>query len=291
MPTNFAYCGFQGQVSSLPSRLVGLSEEASLRGIGFTEYWYNRAGSITQSVSGVLVCACECGPGCTFSFSFGADAKGPCDLFALRGPGEDARGSWSSSHRGRLLAIAPRVLERLFRKPLSQIRVEPKFCNLRERTHVLYLLASLADEHSGKRPVDYLFVESVTLAILWASGIPQSEKTRKSPALSPAQIGIIRELIAANLTKCLSLREMASAVDLSESYFVRAFKGSFGETPYRYVLRERVALAETLIQNSDLPLSEIAVPAGFPDANRMGRTFRQITGRSPIEIVKSRRRL
>ncbi|HML29569.1 MAG TPA: AraC family transcriptional regulator [Hyphomicrobium sp.] len=139
--------------------------------------------------------------------------------------------------------------------------------------------------------MDSLFVESVTLAILWASGIPQSEKARKSPTLSASQIGIIQELIAANLTKCLSLREMASAVDLSESYFVRAFKGSFGETPYRYVLRERVALAETLIQNSDLPLSEIAVPAGFPDANRMGRTFRQITGRSPTEIVKSRRRL
>ncbi len=291
MPTNFAYCGFQGQVSSLPSRFVGLSEEASLRGIGFTEYWYNKAGTITQSVAGVLVCACECGPECTFSFSFAADVKRPCDLFALRGPGEDAYGSWSGSHRGRLLAIAPRVLERLFRKPLSQIRVEPTFCNLRERTHVLYLLASLADEYSGKRPVDSLFVESVTLAILWASGIPQSEKARKSPTLSASQIGIIQELIAANLTKCLSLREMASAVDLSESYFVRAFKGSFGETPYRYVLRERVALAETLIQNSDLPLSEIAVPAGFPDANRMGRTFRQITGRSPTEIVKSRRRL
>jgi transcriptional regulator GlxA family with amidase domain len=101
---------------------------------------------------------------------------------------------------------------------------------------------------------------------------------------------LVRELIAANLANPLTLREMASAVDLSESYFVRAFKGSFGETPYRYVLRERVALAQNLIQNSKLSLSEIAAPAGFPDANRMSRTFRQIIGRSPTGITRVKRR-
>jgi len=290
MPIPFASCGFRGQVSSLPNRFIGLSEAAYLRGIGFIEYRYNRPGTAMQSVAGLLICACECGTDCTFSFSF-ANAERFRDTFVLRGPGHDATGSWTGDHCGRLLSIAPHVLERIYRKPLSQIHIEPAFCDLRERTHVLYLLASLADEHSGKRPVDPLFVESVALAILWASGITQSEKIRKSPTLSATQIGIVRELIAANLTGSLTLREMAGAVDLSESYFVRAFKGSFGETPYRYVLRERVALAEKLIQDSDLPLSEIALPAGFPDANRMGRTFRQITGRSPSGIVKSRRRM
>lgn len=290
MPIEFARCGFQGQVSSLPNRFAGLSEEAHLRGISFVEYRYSKPGNATQNVSGILIFACECGPDCTFSFSFVANSEGLRDTFVLRGPGHDATGSWTGAHRGRLLSIAPNVLERIYRKPLSQIHVEPAFCDLRERTHVLYLLASLADEHSGKRPVDPIFVESVALAILRATGITQWEKARRSPALSAAQVSIVRELIASNLAGSLTLREMASAVDLSESYFVRAFKGSFGETPYRYVLRERVALAQKLIQNSDLSLSEIALPAGFPDANRMGRTFRQITGRSPTGLTKSRRR-
>lgn len=104
------------------------------------------------------------------------------------------------------------------------------------------------------------------------------------------QIRLLREVITENLASPLSLREMAGVVGLSESYFVRAFKGSFGVTPYRYVLRERVALAQTLIQNGDLSLAEVAAPAGFPDANRMGRTFRQITGRSPTGVTKARRR-
>jgi len=291
MPIKFARCGFQGQVSSLPNRFTGLSEDAYLRGIGFIEYRYKESGTATQSVAGILICACECGPECTFSFNFAANATDLRDTFVLRGPDHEVSASWTGSQRGRLLAIAPHVLERLYRKPLSQIHIEPAFGDLHDRTQVLYLLASLADEHSGKRPVDPLFVESVALAVLRASGIMQWETVRKSPTLSAAQIGIVRNLIHANLTGSLTLREMASAVDLSESYFVRAFKGSFGETPYRYVLRERVALAQTLIENSKLPLSEIALPAGFADANRMGRTFRQITGHSPTGITKSRRRV
>jgi AraC-like DNA-binding protein len=291
MPIKFARCGFQGQVSSLPNRFTGPSEDAYLRGISFIEYRYKNSGTAMQSVAGVLICACEGGPECTFSFSFAANAAGLRDTFILRGPDNDVTASWTGSHRGRLLAIAPHVLERLYRKPLSQIHIEPAFGDLQHRTQVLYLLASLADEHSGKRPLDPLFVESVALAALRASGITPWEKVRKPPTLSAAQIAIVRNLIHANLTGSLTLREMASAVDLSESYFVRAFKGSFGETPYRYVLRERVALAQTLIENSELPLSEIALPAGFADANRMGRTFRQITGHSPTGTTKSRRRV
>lgn len=291
MPIRFARCGFQGEVSSAPDRLIGLSEAVYLRGIGFVEYDYSCPGVATQSIAGMLIGACEGAPDCVLSFDVcGANTKEICSAFVLCGPGQGGRGSWSRGHRGRLLSIAPNVLERVFGKPLSQFRIEPAFCDLGERMHVLHLLASLADEHSGKRPVDPLFVESVALAAIRASGVAPWEKVRKPPTLSVPQIGILREVIAANLTSPLTLRELANVVGLSESYFVRAFKGSFGVTPYRYVLRERVALAQTLIQNSDLSLAEVAAPAGFPDANRMGRTFRQITGRSPTGVTKTRRR-
>lgn len=291
MPIRFSRCGFDGEVSSLPSRLLGLSEDAYLCGIGFVEYRYTKSGIASQNISGAFIGACECGADCILSFNFSGNAAKTQDAFILRGPGDDVSCSWNGAHRGRLLSVAPHVLERIYRKPLCQIRIQPTHGDLRERAKILYLLAALADEHSGKRPPDPLFIENVALAVLQASGITQWEKVRKSPTLSAAQIGAVREFIAANLTSSLTLHEMASAVDLSDSYFVRAFKGSFGETPYRYVLRERVALAQTLIQDSDLPLSEIALPAGFPDANRMGRTFRQVIGRSPSGTVKSRRRI
>jgi len=290
MPIKFARCGFEGEVSSPPDRLIGLSDDLYLNGVGFVEYDYFGPGTATQRIAGLLIGACECDPERAFTFSFSASGKSFRNIFIVRGPGQDATGSWTGWHRGRLLSLAPHVLERIFQKPLSQIRIEPTFCDLYEKMRVQHLLTSLADEYSGKRPVDPLFVESVVSAILRASGIYQSEKVRRAARLSPTQIGIVRELIASNLTSPLTLRDMAVAVGLSESYFVRAFKGSFGETPYRYVLRERVAIAQDLMQKSDLSLSEIASPAGFPDANRMARTFRQITGSSPTDISKKLRR-
>ena len=290
MAIKFSRCGFQGEISSAPDRIIGLSDAVYLRGIGFVEYDYYGPGAATQSIAGLLIGACEGEPDCVLSLNGSAHTKEIRDAFILRGPGQGGNGSWSRGHRGRLLSIAPNVLERLFRKPLSQIRIDPVFCNLRERMHVLHLLASLSDEHSGKRPIDPLFVESVALAAIRASGVTPLEKVRKSPTLTATQIGILRDVIAETLANPLTLREMAMAVDLSESYFVRAFKGSFGVTPYRYVLRARVALAQTLIQTGDLSLAEVAAPAGFPDANRMGRTFRQITGRSPTGVTRRRGR-
>jgi AraC family transcriptional regulator len=290
MAIKFSRCGFQGEISSAPDRIIGLSDAVYLRGIGFVEYDYYGPGAATQSIAGLLIGACEGEPDCVLSLNGSAHTKEIRDAFILRGPGQGGNGSWSRGHRGRLLSIAPNVLERIFCKPLSQIRIDPVFCNLRERMHVLHLLASLSDEHSGKRPIDPLFVESVALAAIRASGVTPLEKVRKSPTLTATQIGILRDVIAENLANPLTLREMAMAVDLSESYFVRAFKGSFGVTPYRYVLRARVALAQTLIQTGDLSLAEVAAPAGFPDANRMGRTFRQITGRSPTGVTRRRGR-
>nr|WP_276512648.1 AraC family transcriptional regulator [Methylopila capsulata] len=99
----------------------------------------------------------------------------------------------------------------------------------------------------------------------------------------------MRELVASRLTESLTLREMADALGLSESYFVRAFRGAFGVTPHRYVLRERLARAQALIPGGELSLAEVARLSGFPDAGAMGRTFRRLIGRSPTGAVKTRR--
>ncbi|MFE1600366.1 helix-turn-helix domain-containing protein [Methylobacterium sp. ID0610] len=82
-----------------------------------------------------------------------------------------------------------------------------------------------------------------------------------------------------------SAAAIAASVGLSESDVVRAFKGSFGVTPSRDVLRERVARARRLLADRRLSVSEVAVLSGFPDG-RMGRRFRCMIGRSPTALVR-----
>jgi AraC-like DNA-binding protein len=271
--------------------LCGLSDEVCLRGIGFLQYAYFRGGAATNEVSGLLIGMCQGTPDSILSFGDTMrSARGLYNAFLLRGPGQGGTCTWSGRHRGQLLAISPNVLERIFGNPLSQIRVEPVLCDSAERMRVWHLLASLAVEYSGSRSIDPLFVESVALAAIRAAGVGPKEKARKAPALTATQIDLLRDVIDANLANPLTVRELAGTVNLSESYFVRAFKGSFGMTPYKYVLRQRVALAQSLLESGDRSLAEVAGPSGFHDANRMGRTFRQITGRSPSGFSKAKRR-
>jgi transcriptional regulator GlxA family with amidase domain len=69
--------------------------------------------------------------------------------------------------------------------------------------------------------------------------------------------------------------------DLSVCYFVRAFKQTMGITPHEYLMRQRVELAMSLLAETDMPLSEIAVTAGFVDQSHCSRRFRQRVGMSP----------
>ena len=105
----------------------------------------------------------------------------------------------------------------------------------------------------------------------------------------PWQARRVRDLVAERIGTPLSLREMAEAAGLSEGYFVRAFKGTFGVTPYQYVLRERVTLAQSLIRSGTVSLREAAERVEFLDARRMGRTFRKMIGRSPTEAARLQR--
>ncbi|MFG5120263.1 helix-turn-helix domain-containing protein [Methylorubrum sp. POS3] len=119
-----------------------------------------------------------------------------------------------------------------------------------------------------------------------ASAKRSSKEGGRHPALSDEQIGRLRAVISERIDRPLTLRDLAGAAGLSESYFVRAFKRSFGVTPYRYVLCERVALAQSLIRSGGASLSEVARRSGFPDARRMGRTFRQLVGHSPTRMKR-----
>jgi len=87
--------------------------------------------------------------------------------------------------------------------------------------------------------------------------------------------------IEARLGETICNAELAKAANLSVSYFCRAFKKTFGEPAHHYVLRRRVALAQTLMTQGRQALAEIALACGFADQAHMTRVFGRITGKSP----------
>jgi AraC family transcriptional regulator len=99
--------------------------------------------------------------------------------------------------------------------------------------------------------------------------------------LPPRVLRRIREYIDGNIDQRISVELLAGLASLSVCYFVRAFKQSMGVTPHDYLIRQRVERTKQLLSDSDMPLSEIALVAGFADQSHFSRRFRQHVGMSP----------
>ena len=99
--------------------------------------------------------------------------------------------------------------------------------------------------------------------------------------LPPRVVRRVREYIDDNIDQRISVVLLAGLANLSVCYFVRAFKQSLGVTPHDYLIRQRVERTKQLLSGTDMPLSEIALAAGFADQSHFSRRFRQYVGMSP----------
>ena len=99
--------------------------------------------------------------------------------------------------------------------------------------------------------------------------------------LAPWQVLRIKRHVEANLSERLNTSELAAIVRLSENHFSRAFKASVGRPPHAYVVEQRVLCAKRLIQDTDLPLSQVALEAGMSDQAHLSRLFRRYFGVTP----------
>ena len=103
----------------------------------------------------------------------------------------------------------------------------------------------------------------------------------RSRKLSRAQENVAKSLILDNLHGSVSIAELAEACRLSRGYFIHAFRETTGMTPYRWLLRERINRARTLLLETDASLSEVAISCGFSDQSHFTRVFTNVVGTTP----------
>jgi transcriptional regulator GlxA family with amidase domain len=77
---------------------------------------------------------------------------------------------------------------------------------------------------------------------------------------------------------------LADVSRVSVAHFARSFKDAFGVPPHRYLLTRRIERATALLRDTDLPILDIALQAGWTSLGTFGRTFRDITGESPSTL-------
>lgn len=107
--------------------------------------------------------------------------------------------------------------------------------------------------------------------------------------LSPVRLKRVLDHIEANLEKTLSLAELAQIAGLSVFHFSRMFKLATGESPYHFVGSRRLARAERMLCETEVPLSELALDCGFANQSHFNAAFRKAMGVSPGRWRRERR--
>jgi AraC family transcriptional regulator len=91
----------------------------------------------------------------------------------------------------------------------------------------------------------------------------------------------VTEFMEENLEQDLTLAEIAGIAELSPFHFARAFKQATGSTPIQFLTRRRIDLAKRLLLESELPIVEIGLRAGFKNQSHFTTLFRKITATTP----------
>ena len=111
---------------------------------------------------------------------------------------------------------------------------------------------------------------------------------RRTASLELSRVGLVDrrirraiELMAAQLDQDLSLKDLATASYLSTFHFARLFKKIMGTTPHAYLAALRIATAQRLLAETDLPITAVSARVGYSSPSHFSRGFRQATGLSP----------
>lgn len=105
--------------------------------------------------------------------------------------------------------------------------------------------------------------------------LPRSGRIRK---LDRAVLARVTEHIDANLQRPLSLLDLAGIAQLSPFHFAKTFKATTGSGPHAYLASRRMERALVLLQQTRLPVSQIARQVGFESLTHFRVSFRRAWG-------------
>ncbi|MGY1752987.1 helix-turn-helix domain-containing protein [Blastococcus sp. SYSU D01042] len=94
-------------------------------------------------------------------------------------------------------------------------------------------------------------------------------------------LGVVLEWASAHLAEDLSVEVLARRALMSPRTFARRFKATTGTTPHAWLLGQRLSAAETLLEETDAPVEEIARLVGFGTAAGLREQFARRRGVSP----------
>lgn len=146
---------------------------------------------------------------------------------------------------------------------------------------LLSIARLIAAECDNPDPLHNLYGESLVLALLTDFLKISNKAQKKRSQLASWQLRAATDYIRENCLRSIRLQELAELTNLSQSHFSHAFKASTGLPPHQWQMQERIGKVKELLLEKRMPLTDVAVTAGFSDQAHFSRVFRKIVGVTP----------
>ncbi len=89
--------------------------------------------------------------------------------------------------------------------------------------------------------------------------------------------------IDSHLESELRREEIAAHVHYHVDYLTRMFKMEKQISMKEYIIQHKMQKAQTLLQNTNLPVSQIATQLGYQNLSHFSFAYKKVVGLSPIE--------
>lgn len=143
-------------------------------------------------------------------------------------------------------------------------------------------------------PSGRLYVDSLAMAMAarLIQGHSSVAKQAEAPrgAMHGHRLKRVLAFIEEHLADDLSLEMIAAAAGVSAPHCKVLFRRALGMPVHQYVISRRIDRAATLLKDGKLPISQIALDAGFSHQSHLARHMRRVMGVSPAELRSSYRR-
>lgn len=117
---------------------------------------------------------------------------------------------------------------------------------------------------------------------MWQNGLILENAANGTNTTEKEMITYIRQ----NYTREISLQEFGMQFHLSEKYISRYFKEHFHITLSQYINHLRLEHARQLLQESTVPVTEVALQSGYQNVSYFIRCFKKMYGVSPLKYRK-----
>ena len=96
------------------------------------------------------------------------------------------------------------------------------------------------------------------------------------------------QILTADLKQHIPMRQIAQQFGISETSLKNYFRGVYGKNVSDYLRDLRMSMAEKLLVETKLPISEIASQVGYTKQGKFAEVFRQQFQMNPLEYRRVR---